>query len=361
MLALSKRNQFSRHNGTDAKGDGTHKMFTTDSRTENFLTTFGVKYTYANGVVFPGDFVAGWDKENIGRPVAVREDAVIEYAALMEQGSAAPAPILHRTEDGLRVLDGVQRLSAEALVGSTRISAYIVQTDSADMLAAIRVLANARMQGRAEPAEWTRRRAVEVLVVDRGLSFAEVAKMGGWKAADVQRIASAIQLQRRIESVGGPELPDVMLAALEPYLQESGALEQSAQPFTGFLNTLKKSRMSAADAEPYLSQFFKPLPRGANPFKIYTERLQEIQEDPEVAARITGRQVTALPRDVVLLRELKSVDTTLDSCLMAGDRIANVDEFFRLIDRIKEKLRKIAPNKLPVTARVPADMWSRKI
>lgn len=336
-------------------------MFTTDSRTENFLTTFGVKFTYTNGVLFPVDFVTGWDKENIGRPVAVREDAVIEYAALMEQGSAAPAPILHRTATGLRVLDGVQRLSAEALVGSTRISAYIVETDSEDMLAAVRVLANARMQGRAEPAEWTRRRAVEVLVVDRRLSCAEVAKMGGWKVADVQRIASAIQLQRRIESVGGPELPDVMLAVLDPYLQENNSLEQAAQPVTGLLHTLKKSRISAADAESYLSQFFKPLPRGSNPHKVLAERLQEIHDDPEMIARITGRQTAALPRDVVLLRELKSADTTLDGCLLAGDRIPNVDEFFRLVDRIKDKLRKLAPNKQPTTARVPADMWSRKI
>ena len=185
-------------------------MFTTDSRTENFLTALGVQFKYVNGILLPKDFVPEWSSENIGRPVAVREDAVIEYAALMEQGSAAPAPILHRTERGQRVLDGVQRLSAAELNGTTRISAYVVETDSGDMLSAIRVLANSRMQGRAEPAEWTRRRAVEVLVVERGLSHAEVARMGGWKAFDIQRIADAIELQRRITSSGGPDLPDLM-------------------------------------------------------------------------------------------------------------------------------------------------------
>lgn len=335
-------------------------MFTTDSRTENFLTTFGIKYEYLNGIIFPRDFVADWNKENIGRPVAVREDAVIEYASLMEQGSAAPAPILHRTEDGLKVLDGVQRLSASELNGETRISAYVVQTDSADMLAAVRVLANARMQGRAEPAEWTRRRAVEVLVVDRGLSCAEVAKMGGWKTPDIQRIASAVRLQRRIESIGGPDLPDAMLATLEPYISESGVLENATQPVAGFLNTLKKSRISVADAEPYIEQFFEPLPRSANPFKVFTSRLEEIQDDPEIVARVTGRQVTALPRDVVLLRELKSADTVLDSCLLHGDRLPNVDEFFRLLDRIDQKIRKLAPNRPPQTAKTPADMWRGK-
>jgi len=334
-------------------------MFTTDSRTENFLTTFGVKYEYTNGIVFPKAFVPGWDQENIGRPVAVREDAVVEYAALMEQGSAAPAPILHRTEAGLRVLDGVQRLSAAELSGTTRISAYVVQTESADTLAAIRVLANARMQGRAEPAEWTRRRAVEVLVVDRGLSCAEVAKMGGWKTPDVQRIASAIELQRQIETVGGPELPDAMLASLAPHL-EGGALEHAVQPVTGFLNTLKQSRISVADAEPYIADFFSPLPKSSNPFKVFTARLEAIHKEPEIVARVTGRQVTAMPRDVVLRKELKSVETTLDACLLHGERLPNVDEFFRMADRIIAKIRKLAPNKLPQTARVPADMWSDK-
>jgi hypothetical protein len=334
-------------------------MFTTDSRTENFLTSFGVKYEYVNGILLPSDFVAGWDKENIGRPVAVREDAVVEYAVLMEQGSAAPAPILHRTKSGLLVLDGIQRLSAAEFNGTTRISAYIVQTESEDTLAAIRVLANARMQGRGETPEWNRRRAVEVLVVDRGLSCSEVARMGGWKTPDVQRIADAIELQRRIESVGGPELSDLMLAELKPYLQ-SGILEQATEPVTGFLNTIKQSRISVADAEPYITAFFEPVPKSANPFKTFVSRLNQVHEDPEIKSRMTGRQVAALPRDVVLLRELKSADTVLDAILTHGDRVSNVDEFFRIIDRITQKLRKLAPNKQPVTARVPADLWSDK-
>jgi|JI9StandDraft_1071089.scaffolds.fasta_scaffold18919_2 hypothetical protein len=332
-------------------------MFTNDSRTENFLTSLGVKYEYVNGIKLPGDLVADWNKENIGRPVCIRDDAVTEYALLMEQGSAAPAPILHKTDAGMRVLDGVQRLSAADLNETTRISAYVVNTESDDMLAAIRVLANARMQGRAEPPEWTRRRAVEVLVVDRGLSVPEVARMGGWKPADIQRIADGIELQTRITNAGGPDLPDVMLAALKPHL-EGGALEQAMEPVVGFLNTLKQSRISVADATPFITTFFEPLAKTVNPFKTFTTRLGKIHADPEIRARITGRQVSALPRDVVLLRELKSADTVLDAIVLHGERIANVDEFFRIIDKITQKLRKLAPNKQPRTARVPADLWS---
>jgi len=335
-------------------------MFTTDSRTENFLTAMGIKYEYLNGLRFPDGFAAGWNTENIGRPVAVREDAVIEYATLMEAGSAAPAPILVETENGYRVLDGVQRLSAAELQQETRISAYVVKTDSEDSLASIRVLANARMQGRAEPAEWTRRRAVEVLVVDRKMSHAEVAKMGGWKPADVKRIADAIELQERISNAGGPELPDLMLAELRPHIHGRNTLEQATEPIVGFMQTLKQSRISVSDAVPYITEFFASLPKSSNPFKTYSERLESIHEDPEIKSRLTGRQSTELPKDVVLLRAMKTAETVLDAILTHGDKVPNVDEFFRIIDRLTRKLKTIAPNKQPQTARVPADMWSDK-
>lgn len=335
-------------------------MFTTDSRTENFLTAMGVKYEYVNGLLLPVDFAPGWNTDNIGRPVAIREDAVIEYATLMEAGSAAPAPILFRTDHGLRVLDGVQRLSAAELQQSTRVSAYVVATDSEDSLASIRVLANARMQGRAEPAEWTRRRAVEVLVCQRGMSATEVAKMGGWKPVDVKRIAEAIQLQNRISVAGGPELPDAMLAELRPHIEGRATLEQATEPVVGFLHTLKRSRIAVADAVQYIETFFSPLPSKANPYATYSDRLEELHDDPEIKSRLTGRQCTELPKDVVLLRTLKTAATVLDSILTHGERVNNIDEFFRIVDRLTGQLKSIAPNKKPTTARVPADMWRHK-
>jgi hypothetical protein len=333
-------------------------MFTEDSRTENFLTSLGVKYAYTNGVLLPADFAPGWDTDNLGRPVAVREDAVIEYATLMEAGSAAPAPIVCKSPDGLHVLDGVQRLSAAALRQTTRVSVYLVDTDSEDSLAAIRVLANARLQGRAEPPEWTRRRAVEVLVVARGMSHLEVAHMGGWKPADIKRISEAITLQLRIRNVEGPELSDAMLAEIMPHVQHNELLEKATAPLVGFMQVLKQSRISVADAAEYLNTFFRPLPKAANPFNVYSERLREVHDDPEIKTRVTGRQHTELPKDVVLLRALKSVETVLDSIVANNERVNNVDEFFRLIDRITRKLKQIAPNKQRQASRVPADMWT---
>jgi len=335
-------------------------MFTTDSRTENFLTSLGVKFDYTNGLRLPEDLCPEWDRENIGRPVAIREDAVMEYATLMESGSPAPAPILSRSDGGFRVLDGVQRLSAAALNGTTRVSAYIVETDSGDMLASIRVLANARMQGRAEPAEWTRRRAVEVLVVDRGLSHNEVAQMGGWKAADLKRIAEAVELQSRISRMGGPALPDAMLLELRPHIHGNSVLEQATNPVVGFLNTLKQSRISVADAAPYMVAFFDAAPKSANPYSVYSDRLSAVHDDPEIKSRLTGRPCASLPKDVVLLRALKSAETVLESILTHGERVTNVDEFFHILNRLTKHIKSLAPNQPPQQARVPADMWSPK-
>jgi hypothetical protein len=320
-------------------------MFTTDSRTENFLTAMGVRYEYRNGLRFPDEMSTGWNQENIGRPVAIRDEAVLEYATLMESGSPAPAPILHRTEQGFRVLDGVQRLSAAELRQTTRISAYVVHTDSEDLLLMIRVMANARLQGRAEPAEWTRRRAVEVLVIGRGMTSTEVAKLGGWRTSDVKRIADAIETQNKIIAAGGPELPDAMLSELRPYLHGTSCLEQATRPVVGFLQTLKQSRISVTDALSFIEAFFAPMPKTANPFKLYSARLEDVHDDPEMKARLTGRQSVELPKDVVLLRTLKTAETVVDHMATHGMRVANVDEFFHLLGRIESKLKALTVQK----------------
>jgi len=320
-------------------------MFTEDSRTENFLTQLGVKWAYRNGIRFPLDFAANWNTENIGRPVAVRDDAVKEYAAQMVAGSAAPAPILVETPAGFMVLDGVQRLSAEELQKTTRISAYVVTTTSAQMLSVIRVIANPKLQGRAEPAEWSRRRAVEVLIVQDGMSPAEVAKLGGWSATELKRIAEAIELQVRIHSVGGPTLADTMLVELRPYIEGNSVLEQAAVPVVGFMQMLKKSKLAADDARTFIELFFEQLPKSANPYKEYTKRLDALHDDPEIRARITGRQSTELTRDIVLLRAMKSADNILDRIMTHGDTLTNIDEYNRISNSIAKKLKAISINK----------------
>ena len=330
-------------------------MFTKDSRTENFLNQMGVSFRYTNAATL-AELSPGWSERNLARPVPKRDEAVMEYATLMEGGSAAPAPILTETKNGYDVLDGVQRISAAELAGYTKLSAYVVESDSDEVLTAIRVLANARLQGRAEPPEWTRRRAVEILVVEKGLSVAEVAKMGGWRVADVAKTAKALDWGFKIRCIGGPDLSDAMIESIAQHTTQEAITKEPAV-ISEFLTTLKAAQFSATDADPYLQEFFRPVTGKAH--QTYKDRLEEFKNDPEVMTRTLGRRGVVIRQDVNLLRILKSAATVLDEIAASGDPLPYIDEFFRWINTIEEKLHKVAKkHKKPVKTPTPGDMWT---
>lgn len=334
--------------------------FTKDSRAENFLTLMGVEFKYRSGIPI-SDLRAGWQERNLARPVAVRDDAVEEYAALSLSGSPAPAPILLWVADKeYDVLDGVQRLVASELNGVTRISGYVVKCDSDDVITSIKILANARMQGRAEPIEWTRRKAVYELVVKRGLSAKEVSQMGGWRVADVERIATSIQVAERIVGIGGPENVSDALCSVINHHSNAAAFELAPQPIAEFVNTLKQAKLSANDAEPYIEEFFKPITKSRKAFETYSERLRHIRDDPEVTTRLRGRKYE-LKNDVNLRRTLRSALTIAEELRDTGEMVSYVDEFFSLTKRIQKVLHDLSGRHAkPDQSRVPADKWRDK-
>jgi hypothetical protein len=334
-------------------------MFTKDSRTENFLTSMGVAFKYSNSVAF-SDMAKGWSETNLARPVAKREEAIIEYATLMESGSAAPAPILHGMEHGYDVLDGVQRLAAAELAGYTKLSAYVVECDSDDVLTAIRVLANARLQGRPEPPEWTRRRAVEILVVQKGLSVAEVAKMGGWRPADVEKTSRALDWGFKIRCIGGPqEMSDAMIETISKHTTQEELVREPTL-IAEFLTTIKQAQFSASDAEAFVEEFFQPISKASKIHQVYKERLETFKQDPEVVTRTLGRRGTTMRQDVNLRRLLRAAGTVLDEIAESGAPVPYVDEFFRLLNTLEDKLHRVAKNhKQPVKTAIPADRWAK--
>lgn len=332
-------------------------MFTKDTRTETFLTQMGVEFTYTNRVIFK-ELSPGWNANNLGRPVPLREEAIVEYASLMESGSPAPATILHRVNGVYNVLDGVQRLSAAELQGFTELSAYIVTCDSENLLAAIRVLANARLQGHPEPPEWTRKHAVEILVIQRGLSTDEVAKMGGWSPASVSRTARILRHGFAIRCIGGPNLPDNLVDTISQHVSED-KLKVAAQPIATFFDTIKRAQLSHDDAEPFIAEFFTPLRPADSAHDIYVNRLQEFVAEPEIQTRLLGRRGPKLTRDMALRKSLKSAVTILEEIAEHGDELLYADEFFKLTKSINEKLRSISGrHPKPQTANTPADRWA---
>lgn len=336
-------------------------MFTKDSRTETFLAQMGVTFRYTNTLTL-ADLSPGWDQQNLARPVPKREEAVMEYATLMESGSPAPAPILCQTPRGYDVLDGVQRIAAAELAGFTRISAaYVASSDSDKTLMAVRVLANARLQGRPEPPEWTRRRAVEILVVQQGLPIPEVAKMGGWRIPDVEKVARALDWGFKIRCLGGPEgLSDAMIETIAQHTTQE-ELVKAPELTADFLNTLKQGQFSAADAEPFVAAFFQPIAKASKTHAVYKERLEEFKQDPEVVTRTLGRRGAAMRPDVNLRRLLKSAVTVLDEMAESNEPVPYIDEFFRLLNTLEDKLHRLTKkHKQPVRAETPADMWIKQ-
>jgi hypothetical protein len=332
-------------------------MFTTDTRTETFLTMMGVKWKYSNNIRW-ADLKPHWESRNIARPVAVREKAVEQYAELYKAGSQPPAPILLQASGSLDVLDGVQRLVMAHLCNATSFSGYCIECDSPKVVLSIRMLANTRLQGHAEKPEWTRRRAVEQLVVSAGLSVQEVAAMGGWRVNDVAAIANNIRLSETIKEIGGPDdLSDVMLAAISDSVEDCD-ITKASKPISKFLHLLQSSRMSAEDAQPYLDLFFAPVAKESRSFEKYTERLKTIEDMPEIQARVNGRRGVHLSGDVNLRRSLRASLGILEGIVESGEDLVYVDEFFGIVTQLQEKLHRISKrHQKAKTARVPADMY----
>lgn len=335
-------------------------MFTKDTRTETFLTQMGAEYYYLKRALFT-ELCPKWRETNLSRPVPIRDDAVIQYASLMGNNSPAPAPILHKGEAGYAILDGVQRVAAAELGAYSEISGYVVTSDSPDLLLAISMLANVRLQGHAEPPEWTKRRAVEVLVIERKMSIDEVARMGAWRKSEIQVLAEVLGWQATVREIGGPELADTMVSIVGQQLSKS-ELRASGAPAAQFLEILKTAKFSANDATPHIEEFFRPVSKSGKRFQVLSERLEAFKADPEVQVRIHGRKGSALPADVNLRRAMQSVITVLDNIQKSGDKLLYVDEFFGLADDIHRGLHVLAPSrKKSATARVPSDLWSKDV
>lgn len=330
-------------------------MFTKDTRTENFLTQMGVDFHYESGVQF-NELEPTWRNSNPSRPVVFRDEAIVEYGSLMESGSAAPAIITAQAQaDLLKVLDGRQRLAAAELTGFTNFSSYIVITNSHSLVTAISVLANARLQGRAEPLEYTRRRSVEELVIKCGWSPEEVAKRGGWRVAEIRAIAESLRWQALVTELGGPKMPDTMLSAISQSVNETD-LKRFPKPVAAFCSMLKDSRLSAEDASPHIDKFFS----GKLSHQNLEQRLKEIRSEPDMQVRLSGRKAGPIPLDVRLAKVLKSAITILDDVSSSGSDLPYVDEFFRLQREIDKRLRKFSKGPTPEEVRVPADKWRKQ-
>ena len=322
-------------------------MFTKDSRTENLLTQFGVAWRYSNAVSF-AQLAPNWQRANFGRSAPRVQAAVEEYAARMESGSPAPAPILNETNPlGLEVLDGVQRLLAAEQRGSTEFSGYIIETDSPKLARKIRVLANHLLAGHPENEEWTLAHAVQLLIIEDGMTPQELHDATKWSIRQIENEQKVIETGFRIRCAGGPEqLPKGILLNVEKHAKAED-ITAGNKPVIEFLGDLKRGRFGNGESEPMIADFFDV--RRGDAKKMYPQfekRLKSFRELPEVSARLEGRKRSSLAPDVKLLATLRSALTVANEVLANHESVPYLEEHFHIWNQVRDALTAIGKKKV---------------
>lgn len=323
-------------------------MFTTDERTENLLRGLGAKYKYTNGIKF-SQLEPGWDQKNIGRSKVKIDSAVAQYGRRMDQGSPAPAPILHndKTAGHLGVCDGVQRLITEEMRSGDTFSAYVVDTDSVAMVCELRVFTNHNLQGgHQESSDWTMGNVI-VELLNTGLrTVREVAERGGWSQSAVRAKKICIDYGEAVRSVGGPDkLPDGMLQAIAKHSDIKDFVEAPVIVAT-FLNAIKRMKIGTDTADPHIELFFAVNRNRGNGkvFRQFEANLKDFHKDEEVKALLADpskQRYKALTADVKILKHLKGALTMAKNARDNGERITNIDEFCGVMAQIKTALQQM--------------------
>lgn len=321
-------------------------MFTTDSRTEQFLGVVGAKNHYDKSVTFD-KLDPKWKEENLGRSQVIDEKAVQDYRNRMDKGSAAPAPILwaNPKTGKFELLDGTQRVAAAELRRTVVFSAYVVTTKDEALIKRIRIFSNYRLQGGyQESAEWTLERAIKLMVIPREMTIEECAEFGGWSVAQIREKAAVVEFRLLVESTGGPErLPDTVIRVLAAHAHRTD-FEAAPARIAEFTWALHKMRLSAEEAEPYIEEFFDIARSKGKIYDQFTQKWHEFYEGDGVQARIAdpgrikSQQMTPEGR---LSKALKGALTAAERVVEAGETILGMDEYYQLLNQTKTTLQQI--------------------
>ena len=320
-------------------------MFTTDSRSERFLDSVGVKWRYVNDMTF-GALAADWQARNMGRSQVKIAGAIQEYGTLMDRGSTAPAPILAEAASGrFEVLDGMQRLLAAQARNPSHFAAYVISGATAPIVKKIRVFANYRLQGGyQESAEWTLSQAIRLLVNESGMSIEDVAEIGGWPLATVRDKKECLDCSDTIRNIGGPEkLPDSIVRLISKN-SEGTDFTSASQPVADFCNDIKRVRMAADEAEPYIEEFFSVARTKARLYEQFSAKLEEFRSDEEIETRLADparRRYQPMTGEGRMMKSLRAALTTVERVRDSREAIPFVNEYFQIVGQIRKALQEI--------------------
>jgi ParB-like chromosome segregation protein Spo0J len=317
-------------------------MFVKDDRAANLLTAFGVQWKYSNDVNID-DLYPDWEKDNAGRRLATNDEAVLEYAARMENKENAPAVILRKTSRDYEVLDGIQRIKAAVLNKATRISAYVVTTDSDALADQVRVLANRKLSGYREDPQWELRQAIQILIGKHGMSVEETSRLLGMKKERVEEEKTFLDWSFEIRRIGGPH--DMKKGVVHQVAEHAKLhdLHSASKPIAEFLHDLNKAKFTNGESEPVIKEFFGDIVRkGKNStFEQYTEKLERFRDDPEVKTRLEGRPRDKRSPEILLRQAMKNCLTVAKKVAKAKSDITYVDEYYQLWNQVHRELKRM--------------------
>jgi hypothetical protein len=317
-----------------------------DTRSEQFLQLFGCHWSF-NDAMRLDMMTSQWDTENLGRSQAKVAAAVADYGKLMDSGSAAPAPILWRNPKTgkYHVLDGIQRLLAEESRRPTTFSAYIVETDSEEMVKKIRCFANIRLQGGYQDSnEWTLERIVVLLVIPGIMTVEEAAEHGGWTIAAVRNKKQAIELRQAIRNAGGPErLPDNLMHVVAKHA-EMRDFKTAPSIIAQFFTDVQKAKFTAEEAEPHIADFFRVSRGRKKVFEQFKRRLDEFRGKEDVASRLVDpskKRRQSMTPEGKLIRALKAALGTAEALVESRERVPDMTEAYQIVNKIRGTLKQL--------------------
>lgn len=278
--------------------------FTRSTSTENFLNGLGIQYELVEGLKY-GQLEAHWNTYNHGRPESQRriEDAVTSYAAMFEQGSQAPAVILRERDGGLQVLDGMQRLMANALVDNTIFAGYIVKCQD-KTAQKIRLAANLRINGVAPvDPDWTLEQLVKHFMIEDSDSAEDIAQLIGRRRSDVEKMYAYLTSRATVDAAciaEGKEPPTNLSKAV---LEEIAKISKPSdfkpgprKPVVDFLLGLDSCKFPNKQAVDYAKTFFGIKRIGSkNPTTQFNSKKRTFYNDPVVTRRREGGHTKVTP------------------------------------------------------------------
>jgi hypothetical protein len=325
-------------------------MFTQNQTTENFLTSFGVKWEYQTDVRYE-ELASDWNVVNHGRPESqpIDEELIEDYAQAMENQNLFPAPIVIETNTGYEILDGTQRLTAGELNGFSHFNAYVVNKRiKPETRQALRVCANNRTNGKRPKEAFTIKRIVDTLHEQQRRSVKECSVMAGVAEKKLQdevdarkgkhllkrlgvdaetKPASNVQFQRKFARDIAPVLDD------QPRTQKE---------MRGAIVVMQKLKCNNGEGEMLLDRYAgiktKKGTAKATQIKSVTEA---IKQEPDFGRRLRGPAKRHPIENA--LAQLRGAITAAKDC-----RTGNADEeqsavAIELLRELKNQYKRLVP------------------